>query len=189
MISILPFLIVFGAALMLSSQNDLKRKAREEDEALQLEGEIRQDALLALTEGDDEEDFCSHSRVCDSIVACDLTDKIYRAAWEDGIAPRAFLNIMSTSDDADDAEEWARQRKVYARERIRTEGLDGCVYNYPRTVYGEEQREKPPRKEASKSKEGERAWCELCGAALLSYKSKCYCYKRNTLVGRRRQLS
>ena len=187
MFSTLSFLLVFGAVFALSAKNDVERKAREEDEALQLEGEIKKDALLALTAGDDEEDFCPHQKVCDDIVSCDLTDKIYRAAWEDGIAPRSFLNIMSLSDDADDAEEWARQRKVYRSERMRTEGLIGCVYNYPRTVYGEEQREEPPRKEAAKSEEGERAWCELCGAALLSYKSKCYCYKR--YHDRRRQLS
>ena len=76
MISILPFLIIFGTALMLSSQNDLKRKAREEEEALQLEGEIRSETLLAITSADDEEDFWPHTNVCDNIVACDLTDKI-----------------------------------------------------------------------------------------------------------------
>lgn len=131
---IFPLAMAGLALLYISTQNDLKRKAREEEEALQLEGEIRSETLLALTAADGEEDFCPHKNVCDSIVACDLTDKIYRAAWENSIAPRAFLNIMSISDDADAAEEWARKRKVYRSERMHTEGLDGCVYNYPRTV-------------------------------------------------------
>lgn len=131
---ILPLALAGLALLILSVQNDVKRKDREGREALQLEGEIRSEALLALTADEKYEDYCPHHRACYNIAACDLTDEIYRAAWEAGIAPYAFLNIMSISDDADDAEEWARQRKVYQMERMRTEGLDGCVYNYPRTV-------------------------------------------------------
>jgi len=132
--AILPLFLAGLALLYISTQNDLKRKAREEEEALQLEGEIRSETLLALTADEKYEDYCPHHRACYNIAACDLTDEIYRAAWEAGIAPYAFLNIMSISDDADAAEEWARKRKVYRSERMHTEGLDGCVYNYPRTV-------------------------------------------------------
>ncbi len=177
MIPIFPLLIVIGVAFIISARNDTKRDEREKEEALQLEEQIKRKALLVSWATDNEEDdFCPHKKVCDSIVACDLTDKIYRVAWEAGIAPRAFLQNMSFYDDPEVAEVEARERRAYRQERLNSEELDGCAYNYPKSSDGKEQREKPPRKEASKSEEeGERAWCEFCGAPTLSYESKCYC--------------
>lgn len=165
MFSILPFFLIFGAALILSSKNDVERKAREEEEALQLEGEIRQDALLALTADEKYEDYCPHDRACYNISACDLTEEIYKAARKKGIPPEDFLSWMKVGISADGAEKFAKI-KFPPKRPVQI------------SSNGEEQREGPPRKEAAKSEEGERAWCEHCGAALLSYKSKCYCYKR-----------
>jgi hypothetical protein len=132
-----------GAAfLLLSAKSDIKREAREKEEALRLEGEIKREALALCAseeEDEEEEDFCPHKRVCDSysacdsLVACDLTDKIYRAAWADGIAPHTFLHCMSMEDDADLSEEYARKRIVYLNERRRRHSqLEGCTYKIPR---------------------------------------------------------